>query len=100
MGDALHTLDADVLFVGGGPANLAGALRLSQLVSEYNARVAAGELTGSRLEPQVVVLDKGRDVGAHAISAALFDPIALQELLPDYRDRGFPFSVPVARHGL
>ena len=100
MGDALHTLDADVLFVGGGPANLAGALRLSQLVSEYNARVAAGELTGSRLEPQVVVLDKGRDVGAHAISGALFDPIALQELLPDYRDRGFPFSVPVARHGL
>ncbi len=100
MGDALHTLDADVLFVGGGPANLAGALRLSQLVSEYNARVAAGELTGSRLEPQVVLLDKGRDVGAHAISGALFDPIALQELLPDYRDRGFPFSVPVARHGL
>ena len=100
MGNALHTLDADVLFVGGGPANLAGALRLSQLVSEYNARVAAGELTGSRLEPQVVLLDKGRDVGAHAISGALFDPIALQELLPDYRDRGFPFSVPVARHGL
>ena len=100
MDDDLQTLDADVLFVGGGPANLAGALRLSQLISAYNARVSAGELTGSPLEPQIVLLDKGRDVGAHAISGALFDPIALQELLPDYRERGFPFSVPVARHGL
>ncbi len=100
MRDDVQTLDADVLFVGGGPANLAGALRLSQLISQYNARVAAGELTGSRLEPQIVLLDKGRDVGAHAISGALFDPVALQELLPDHRERGFPFSVRVERHGL
>ncbi len=100
MTQASQTLEVDVLFVGGGPANLAGALRLTQLVARHNERVTAGELTGPRLEPQLALIEKGRDVGAHAISGALFDPVALEELLPDYQQRGFPFTVKVARHGL
>lgn len=100
MAEDLQTLGVDVLFVGGGPANLAGALRLTQLVARHNERVSTGELAGPRLEPRIALIEKGRDVGAHAISGAVLDPVALEELLPDYRDRGFPLSLQVARHGL
>lgn len=100
MGEDVQTLDVDVLFVGGGPANLAGALRLTQLIARHNERVSAGELAGPRLEPRIALIEKGRDVGAHAISGAVLDPVALEELLPDYRTRGFPLSLQVARHGL
>ena len=100
MTEQSPVLEVDVLYVGGGPANLAGALRLTQLVTDHNARVAAGEHAGPRLEPQIALIEKGRDVGAHAISGAVFNPVALQELLPDYRERGFPLSVQVSSHGL
>ena len=91
-------LDVDVLFVGGGPASLAGALHLTNIVARYNERISAGTLQGRKLEPQIAIVEKGRDVGAHAISGALFDPRALEELLPDYRKRGFPFSITAAAH--
>ena len=100
MHDDRQTLEVDVLLVGAGPANLAAALRLTQLVSQHNERVAAGECSGGYLEPQIAVIEKGRDAGAHAISGAIFNPIALEELLPDYRERGFPLSVRVTQHGL
>jgi electron-transferring-flavoprotein dehydrogenase len=100
MENASPTLDVDVLFVGAGPANLAGALRLTQLVARHNARVSAGDVSGTPLELQIAIIEKGRDAGAHAISGALFNPIALQELLPDYHNRGFPFALRVGLHGL
>lgn len=100
MDDHRDSLDVDVLFVGGGPANLAAALRLTQLVAQYNEAVTAGTRPGDPIHPQIALIDKGRDVGAHAISGAIVDPIALEELLPDYRQRGCPLSVPVTRHGL
>jgi electron-transferring-flavoprotein dehydrogenase len=93
-------IDVDVLFVGGGPANLAAALRLTQLVADHNARVSSGALPGAQIAPQLALIEKGRDVGAHAISGAVFNPSALQELLPDYQDRGFPLTTRVAEHGL
>ncbi len=95
-----ETLEVDVLFVGGGPANLAGALRLTQLVTTHNAQVSAGDRDGPPLDPQIALIEKGRDVGAHAISGALLNPVALHELLPDYLERGFPLTTPVGRHGL
>ena len=100
MADGHQTLDVDVLFVGGGPANLAGALRLTRLIAEHNARVSTGKTSGPRLEPQIALIEKGRDVGAHAISGAIFDPVALEELLPDYLHRGFPFSLRATQHSL
>jgi electron-transferring-flavoprotein dehydrogenase len=99
MGDDLQTLEVDVLFVGGGPANLAGALRLTQLVSQHHARAASAP-AGRDMSLQIALIEKGRDCGAHAISGAIFNPVALAELLPDYREEGFPFSTRVARHGL
>ena len=99
MGDDLQTLEVDVLFVGGGPANLAGALRLAQLVAQHNARVAS-DGAGSALTLQIALIEKGRDCGAHAISGAIFNPVALEELLPGYQNLGFPFSTRVNRHGL
>jgi len=95
-----QSLEVEVLFVGGGPANLAGALRLTQLIAQHNHRISTGEASGAPLDPRIALIEKGRDVGAHAVSGALFDPIALEELLPDYRDRDFPFSLRVTRHSL
>jgi electron-transferring-flavoprotein dehydrogenase len=72
-----ETLDIDVLFVGAGPASLAGAAHLARLVSDHNA---AG---GKHLEPSIAVLEKGREAGSHALSGAVVDPRALAELFPD-----------------
>jgi len=99
MGDDLQTLEVDVLFVGGGPANLAGALRLTQLVSQHNVR-AASKPGGRDMTIQIALIEKGRDCGAHAVSGAIFNPVALAELLPNYQEQGFPFSTRVGRHGL
>ncbi len=100
MDEDRQILEVDTLFVGGGPSNLAGALRLTQLIANHNDQVSAGNTPSSRLTPRIALIEKGRDVGAHAISGAIFDPIALEELLPDYRKRAFPFSLRVAEHSL
>src|SRR5438477_1686660 len=68
-----ESLEVDVLFVGAGPASLAGAIRLMQL-----AKAAGREL-------EVLVIDKSGEIGSHGISGAVLDPKALDELLPDWR---------------
>jgi len=64
------SLEVDVLFVGGGPASLAGAIRLRQLAAEKGRDVS------------VMVIEKGGDIGSHGFSGAVVDPIALRELFP------------------
>jgi electron-transferring-flavoprotein dehydrogenase len=77
-----ETLDIDVLFVGAGPASLAGAYRLSQLVAEHSA-----EGHGDPLEVSIAVIEKGAEMGSHALSGAVIDPRALRELFPaDWRE--------------
>ena len=71
-------IDFDVVFVGAGPANLAGAIRLMQVA----------QAQGKELE--VAMIDKGAEIGSHAISGAILNPVALQELIPEYREQGFP----------
>ena len=95
MSETRDVLDVDVLFVGGGPAGLAGALRLTQLVQERNA--AAGATGEAPIgEVSIAVLEKASEIGAHGISGCVLDPRALRELLPDYREKGAPIESEVA----
>ena len=78
-----ESMTYDVVVVGAGPAGLATAIRLKQLC------VAHGK------EFSVCVVEKGAEVGAHILSGAVIDPIALSELIPDWKAEGAPLSQPV-----
>ncbi|MBC8043988.1 MAG: electron transfer flavoprotein-ubiquinone oxidoreductase [Rhizobacter sp.] len=81
-----ETLEMDVLFVGAGPANLAAAIHLQNLVATHN------QTSAMKLEPQIAILEKGGAIGAHLLSGAVLDPKALAELVPDFKDRGCPIE--------
>jgi len=78
-----EAIDFDVLIVGGGPAGLAGAIHLMQKATEHN------------LELEVALIDKGAEIGDHALSGAVLNPVALEELIPDYVDRNCPTETTV-----
>jgi electron-transferring-flavoprotein dehydrogenase len=99
VSDARDSLDVDVLFVGGGPAGLAGALRLTQLVAARNEAAAAGGEPGPG-EVSIAVLEKASEIGAHGISGCVLDPRSIRELLPDYREKGAPIEADVASDDL
>jgi electron-transferring-flavoprotein dehydrogenase len=90
-------LDVDVLFVGAGPASLAGAIRLMQLQEEHNKTVAeTGK--GEKRELLVAVIEKSSGLGRHNLSGAILDPRALDELMPDWREQGPPLEGTVSSH--
>ncbi len=76
-----EAMDVDVVIVGAGPAGLSAAIRLKQLDGDLN----------------VVVLEKGSEVGAHILSGAVLDTSGLDALIPDWKDKGAPITVPVKR---
>ena len=73
----------DVVIVGAGPAGLAAAIRLKQLANE------------SSKDLSVIVLEKGSEPGAHILSGAIMDPVALTELIPNWKELGAPLNQPV-----
>ena len=74
-------MECDVVIVGAGPAGLSAAIRLKHLDEDLN----------------VIVLEKGSEVGAHILSGAVLDPSGLDRLMPDWRDRNAPINVPVKK---
>ncbi|HUG54423.1 MAG TPA: electron-transfer flavoprotein:ubiquinone oxidoreductase [Vicinamibacteria bacterium] len=84
-----EAVEMDVVFVGGGPAGLAGAIELARLVKKDAE--AGGGLGGV----EIAVLEKAESLGQHALSGAVVNPVALRELFPELRDSDFPLRAPV-----
>ena len=88
MEETREALEFDVLFVGAGPANLAGAIHLMKMAQEKEREI------------EICLIDKAETIGSHSLSGAVLDPKALKELFPDYLDRGCPIEESELRDGI
>src|SRR5512147_1777165 len=88
-------MEADAVIVGGGPAGMACALRLSQLIDGHNAKYPDAQLS----KENIYVLEKAREIGQHCLSGALLDPRSMRELLPDF-EKEAPLDAPVAKEAV
>lgn len=79
-----EAMEVDVVIVGAGPSGLSAAIRLAQLAQETGREIS------------ICVLEKGSEVGAHILSGAVLEPRSLDELIPDWKERGAPLNTPAA----
>src|SRR5688500_9561258 len=90
-------IEMDVLFVGAGPANLVAALHLKKIVRQHNEDIDKGLRRGEKVEDlEIAVIEKGAFVGAHILSGAVMDAIAIRELMPDFLEKGCPVDTVVS----
>lgn len=82
---AREQMEFDVIIVGAGPAGLSASIRLAQLAKEHQTTL------------NICVLDKGDTVGAHILSGAVLEPLALNELIPDWKQKNAPLDTPVTQ---
>ena len=83
-----EVMEYDVVIVGGGPSGLSAAIKLAQLSKENNKPL------------EICLLEKGSEIGAHILSGNVFQPTALNELIPDWKDKNCPLNVPVKKDKL
>ena len=85
-----EVLPTDILIVGAGPAGLAVAYKLAGLI----------KADGGMEMPEILIMDKGSHVGAHALSGAVMDPCGIAELIPDFKEKGAPLESPVLKDNM
>ena len=94
-------MEVDLLVVGGGIAGLSAAYHYQQKVQQHNEQVKAGRISGEPLpDPMIVILEKGATVGAHSLSGAVIDTVALEEMIPDFEQKGAPLKCKVLKDSL
>ena len=88
-------MEADIVIVGGGPAGMACAIRLSQLIGQHNEKNSGSQLS----KENIYVLEKSREIGQHCLSGALLDPRAMRELLPGF-EKEAPIDAEVSKESV
>lgn len=87
-----EVMEVDVAIVGGGAAGLSCAIHIQNLIKKHNEKVQSSGQGTEIPEKMIVVLEKASEVGAHSFSGAVLNPVALKELIPDYKEKECPID--------